>query len=60
MDFPRVCVTQILRGSGIYRGRKQIKSGKIVFYIDFVPNRGIWVRLEKDRKNLIWFCLQIL
>merc|ERR1712176_1293217 len=38
--------------------RKINDSKKIIFYIDFVPKKGIWVRLEKDFKNLIWFCIR--
>jgi DNA-directed RNA polymerase subunit beta len=33
---PRVCITQIVRGCGVYRGRELNSSEKIVFYIDFV------------------------
>ena len=51
----RVCIIQIIRGSGVYRSRKINNSKKIIFYIDFVPKKGIWVRLEKDFQNLIWF-----
>ena len=54
----RVCIIQIIRGSGVYGSRKINDSKKIIFYIDFVPKKGIWVRLEKDFKNLIWFCIQ--
>ena len=28
-----------------------------MFYIDFVPETGKWVRIEKDFENLIWLCM---
>merc|ERR1712187_6257 len=54
----RVCITQIIRGPGVYRGREINNSEKIIFYIDFVPEKGVWVRLEKDSENLIWLCIR--
>jgi DNA-directed RNA polymerase beta subunit len=51
---PRVCITQVVRGPGIYMGRKSEVNGKVVFYADIVPERGAWVRIEKDSKNQVW------
>nr|YP_009139337.1 beta subunit of RNA polymerase [Lepidodinium chlorophorum]BAR72311.1 beta subunit of RNA polymerase [Lepidodinium chlorophorum] len=55
---PRVCITQMLRGSGVYTSRKINRNQNVVFYIDFVPKQGRWVRIEKDFTNLVWFCIQ--
>ena len=51
---PRVCITQIIRSPGIYTCRKIKKDRKIISYIDFVPERGTWVRVEKDFKDQVW------
>ena len=51
---PRVCITQMIRGPGVYANRKIEIDRKTISYIDFVPERGIWVRLEKDYDNQIW------
>merc|ERR1712048_1065667 len=32
-------------------------TGKLVFYIDLVPARGRWVRLENDSKKITWLCI---
>jgi DNA-directed RNA polymerase subunit beta len=51
---PRVCIAQIIRGPGIYISKKSKVDRKSVFYVDFVPERGTWVRLEKDYEGQIW------
>jgi DNA-directed RNA polymerase subunit beta len=52
--LPRTCITQIVRGVGIYINKKMDSDGKVIFYIDIVPERGSWVRLEKDDNNQVW------
>ena len=54
----RVCITQILHGAGVYKSRKFNIAKKVVFYVDFVPKQGRWVRIEKDLENLIWLCIK--
>jgi DNA-directed RNA polymerase subunit beta len=48
------CVAQIVRGAGIYVNKKVESDGKVNFYIDIVPERGSWVRLEKDCDGQVW------
>jgi len=54
----RVCILQIIRGAGIYINKKVDSGGNITFYLDIVPDRGAWVRLEKDSKGLVWICMR--
>ena len=51
---PRVCIAQMIRGPGVYISKKIGVDRKIAFYIDFVPERGTWIRLEKDYESQIW------
>lgn len=50
---PRVCITQVVRGPGLYTNIKIEPDGKIAFSIDLVPERGVWVRLEKDQEGQV-------
>jgi DNA-directed RNA polymerase subunit beta len=50
----RVCIIQIVRGAGIYINKKVDTEGRIYFYLDIVPERGSWVRLEKDNIGQVW------
>ena len=47
----RICITQMIRGPGIYVRRTTKKDEKRYFYIDFVPERGIWTRFEKSYES---------
>ena len=49
----RVSITQIIRSPGIYTNVKLKRYGKKFFYLDLVPERGIWVRLERDPNGYI-------
>ena len=52
-----ICSTTRLRCLGARRGGELNFFGKAVFHINFISNKEKWVRLEKDFKNLIWFCI---
>jgi DNA-directed RNA polymerase beta subunit len=54
----RVCIIQIVRGAGIYINKKVDRSGHISLFIDIVPDRGTWVRLEKDFRGRAWICIR--
>jgi DNA-directed RNA polymerase subunit beta len=54
----RVCIIQLVRGAGIYINKKVNTNGKVTFYLDIVPERGIWVRLEKDSVGQVWICIR--
>ena len=51
---PRICITQVVRGPGVYVRRRIENGRKRISYVDFVPERGGWVRIEKDREKLFW------
>merc|ERR1711933_591381 len=53
--LPRVCITQGLRGPGVYRG---VTNSKKSFFIDFVPKKGVWVRVEKDKEKKFWIFIR--
>lgn len=44
----RVSITQIVRGPGVYTNSKIENYGKSTFYLDLVPELGVWVRLGSD------------
>lgn len=51
---PRVVVNQLIRSPGIYY-HEVINSKKVrTFYVDFIPLRGTWLRLEIDKKKKVW------
>ena len=53
-----VCITTTIRRSSLYKSRKlNLQKRKLMFYIDFVPEQGQWVRLKKDHKKITWFCM---
>nr|YP_009330341.1 DNA-directed RNA polymerase subunit beta [Lambia antarctica]ANN39047.1 DNA-directed RNA polymerase subunit beta [Lambia antarctica] len=62
---PRVIVNQIIRSPGIYyqqqihkvfqKGDKQIYR---TFFVDIISQRGVWVRIELDKKRQIWVCMK--
>nr|YP_009240390.1 RNA polymerase beta subunit [Gymnochlora stellata]BAU62524.1 RNA polymerase beta subunit [Gymnochlora stellata] len=58
---PRILMSQITRAPGIYyhkderraRSQKKIRLNSI-YYADIIAERGNWLRLEIDIKNIIW------
>jgi len=49
----RTCVSQIIRGTGIYMSIKNVRDQSNVFIIDLVPERGFWIRLEKNNSTCV-------
>jgi len=57
----RVLVHQIVRRPGIYFKEKLQGSGykeKRVIWADFICQRGSWVRIQRDKRKRLWFCLK--
>ena len=56
----RAVVSQLHRSSGIFfdhdKGKSHV-SGKIIFSARIIPNRGSWIDLEFDPKDII--CVRI-
>lgn len=50
----RVVVSQIVRSPGIYFKRDIEPSGKRVFNVTLIPNRGAWVKFETDVSDYIY------
>ncbi|MBE3556394.1 MAG: DNA-directed RNA polymerase subunit beta [Firmicutes bacterium] len=50
----RVIVSQLVRSPGIYFNAKMDKSGKMIYGATFIPNRGAWLELETDTKDVIY------
>ena len=57
----RVLVHQVVRRPGIYFKEKLEGTGveeKRVIWADFICQRGSWVRIQRDKKKRLWFCLK--
>ncbi|WP_326717330.1 DNA-directed RNA polymerase subunit beta [Vagococcus jeotgali] len=48
----RVVVSQLVRSPGVYFNEKQERNGHEGFGATVIPNRGAWLELETDAKNL--------
>ncbi|MDT2831158.1 DNA-directed RNA polymerase subunit beta [Vagococcus carniphilus] len=48
----RVVVSQLVRSPGVYFNGKTEKNGQEGFGTTVIPNRGAWLELETDAKNL--------
>ena len=51
---PRVIVNQLVRSPGIYYHEILNSKKNRTFYVDFIPFRGTWLRLEIDKKKRVW------
>nr|YP_009519264.1 RNA polymerase b-subunit [Codium arabicum]AYC65186.1 RNA polymerase b-subunit [Codium arabicum] len=65
---PRIIVNQLIRAEGIYykqqihtnlnsqtsQSRKYYKT----FYLDIIAKRGVWLRIEMDKRRQIWICMK--
>ena len=57
----RVLVHQIVRRPGLYFKEKVEGVGwkeERVLWGDFICQRGSWVRIQRDKKKRLWFCLK--
>jgi DNA-directed RNA polymerase subunit beta len=57
----RVLVHQIVRRPGLYFKEKIEGVGwkeERVLWGDFICQRGSWVRIQRDKKKRLWFCLK--
>ncbi len=51
---PRIILNQIIRSPGIYF-QKNLNQNKLIYSVDFIAQRGTWLRLEIDnKKGDIW------
>ncbi|SJZ58980.1 DNA-directed RNA polymerase subunit beta [Pilibacter termitis] len=48
----RVIVSQLVRSPGVYFHGKEDKNGKLGFGTTVIPNRGAWLELETDAKDI--------
>ena len=48
----RVVVSQLVRSPGGYL-KKEMKSGKTLYFADLLPGRGTWLQFESDTKDLL-------
>lgn len=51
---PRIIVNQMVRSPGIYYQESIDKNKKRTYYADIISYRGAWLRLELDKKKIIW------
>ena len=50
----RVIVSQLVRSPSVYFSTKIDKNGKKAFTSTVIPNRGAWLELETDAKDIIY------
>ncbi|GAK13843.1 LOW QUALITY PROTEIN: DNA-directed RNA polymerase beta subunit [Geomicrobium sp. JCM 19039] len=50
----RVIVSQLVRSPSVYYSRKTDKNGKKGFTATVIPNRGAWLELETDAKDIVY------
>ncbi len=50
----RVIVSQLVRSPSVYFSTKMDKNGKKAYTATVIPNRGAWLELETDAKDIIY------
>ncbi len=50
----RVIVSQLVRSPSVYFSTKVDKNGKTTYTATVIPNRGAWLELEMDAKDIIY------
>ncbi|MGO0058736.1 DNA-directed RNA polymerase subunit beta [Brevibacillus fluminis] len=50
----RVIVSQLVRSPSVYYNNKMDKNGKQTYTATVIPNRGAWLELETDAKDIIY------
>lgn len=50
----RVIVSQLVRSPSVYYNTKVDKNGKPAYTATVIPNRGAWLELETDAKDIIY------
>jgi len=50
----RVIVSQLVRSPGVYFGRTQDTSGKMIYSASIIPNRGAWLEFEFDANDVLY------
>lgn len=51
---PRVVINQLIRSPGIYYQKRFDSKNRDIFYVDFICERGAWLRIEMDAEQKIW------
>jgi DNA-directed RNA polymerase subunit beta len=50
----RVIVSQLVRSPSVYFSKKIDKNGKMGYTATVIPNRGAWLELETDAKDIVY------
>ncbi len=50
----RVIVSQLVRSPSVYFNKKVDKNGKMMYTATVIPNRGAWLELETDTKDILY------
>lgn len=50
----RVVVNQLVRSPGVYYKIERDKTGKPLYSSTLIPNRGAWIELESDSKDIVY------
>jgi DNA-directed RNA polymerase subunit beta len=50
----RVIVSQLVRSPGVYFGKTQDTTGKLLYSASIIPNRGAWLEFEYDANDILY------
>ncbi len=50
----RVIVSQLVRSPGVYYNQTMDASGKLLYNVTVIPNRGAWIEFETDVNDVIY------
>ena len=51
----RVVVNQMIRCPSIYYKVKLLKKNRRSYLVSFLSDRGVWIRIERDNDDKLWF-----
>ncbi|MGX7576758.1 DNA-directed RNA polymerase subunit beta [Candidatus Karelsulcia muelleri] len=57
--YERVIVAQIIKAPGVFFGESSLPNGYKYYYGKIIPQKGIWIEITADNKNLLNVILDV-
>ncbi|MGX7586321.1 DNA-directed RNA polymerase subunit beta [Candidatus Karelsulcia muelleri] len=57
--YERVIVAQIIKAPGVFFGESSLPNGYKYYYGKIIPQKGIWIEMTADNKNLLNVILDV-
>ncbi|WP_204097659.1 DNA-directed RNA polymerase subunit beta [Candidatus Karelsulcia muelleri] len=57
--YERVIVAQIIKAPGVFFGESSLTNGYKYYYGKIIPQKGIWIEITADNKNLLNVILDV-